>query len=219
MPYTPPTKTLLNIMQVVKRQFGDESGVQLEDTDLLGWTQDAQQRINLESKVLKAKSSIASVANQGTYAFTSLPIQQIESLHFNGRRVPNMAFAQAEETVSQSDPNNTITASEPVLWYEWGGSFTLWPAPNAVGSIDVYYTASPTALVDSSSVLSIPDDFFNDVVNYVLQQAYEMDEDWQASQTKQAQFDESMVKRGEDVRSAQNMTYETITVIDDYYGY
>ena len=69
-----------------------------------------------------------------------------------------------------------------------------------------------------ATLLELPDEYFEDVVNYVLKQAYEMDEDWEASQVKSQQLSESLLKRGEEERTAQNMTYETITVVDDYYG-
>ena len=218
MAYGPPTKTVGDVMRVVKRQFGDESGVQLEDADIAGWINDAQSRINAENKVLKAKSSSSATPGTAVYTFPSLDIQQVESLHFAGRRVPNMTFAQAEETVSQSDPDGTLTADEPVLWYEWGGSFTFWPTPSTAGAIDIYYTVAPTLVTTTEAdLLSLPDDYFMDVVAYVLQQAYEMDEDWPASQAKEQQLMNSLARRGEEQRTAQNMTYETITVVNDYY--
>lgn len=217
MGYGPPTKTVADVMRVVKRQFGDESGVQLEDADIFGWIDDAQTRINLDSKVLKAKSSQAATPGTGSYTFPAMNILSIDSIHYEGRRVPNMSFAQAEETVSQADPAGTLTSNEPTLWYEWGGTFTFFPVPDSAGTIEVFYTVKPTAIVDETSDLSLPDDFFMDVVNYVLLQAYEMDEDWEARGVKEQQFNDSLLRRGEQARDEQNMTYPVITVVNDYY--
>jgi len=218
MGYAPPTKTAADVFRDVKRKFGDESGVQLEEADLYAWLNEAQIRINDENRVVKAKSSISSVAGQRAYSLASLPIQKLDSLHYAGVRVPNMSFAQAEETIIKTDPSGTLVQAVPALWYEYAGEVTFWPTPGSVETITAYYTKLPTKILAEATLLELPDEYFEDVVNYVLKQAYEMDEDWEASQVKSQQLSESLLKRGEEERTAQNMTYETITVVDDYYG-
>lgn len=218
MSYGLPTKKVSDVVTTVKRKFGDESGVQLTDADIIMWVNDAQMHINAENHVLKAKSSVAAVAAQAAYSFSTLSIQIIESIHYDGMRIANMTFSQAEETISQLDPNSTLTDKWPRLWYEWAQSFTFWPAPREAGTIDVYYTKLPTVVTAVGNDLSLPDDYFEDVCNHVLQQVYEMDEDWEAMKTKAAQVAQSLVDRGERERTAQNMTYPVITVVDDYYG-
>lgn len=212
--YGPPTRKVVEVMNAVKRQFGDESGVQLEDTDLVRWITDAQDAINSDNKVLKTTGSISSVNGQATYTFPSTPILQVESLHYNGVRIPNLSFSQAEESLIGAD---TTASGDPEFWYEWGGSFTFWPIPNAVKSITLYYTASPTPVPanwDGNTLLSLPDDYFNDIVRFVLAQAYEMDEDWQASGAKVQQFKEGIAAKSEDARRAQDMTFGVITLVD-----
>lgn len=220
-PYRTPTKTVADVIRTVQRQFGDESGVQLEDADIAGWINDAQMQINTINKVLRAKGTISSVALQASYSFAAITpaIQQIEAIHYKGVRIPNMAFPQYEETVTQTDPQSVQTSSYPVLWTEWAGTFIFYPAPKDVQTIEVYYTAQPTVIALSpvvpATVLSLPDDCFQDIVRYVLQQAYEMDEDWEASNTKAQQLDASLTLRGEKERTEQDMTFATITVVDD----
>lgn len=213
MSYTAPTRTVGEIFQAVKRQFGDESGVQLADSDIIGWINDAQTVIVTKNKILKAKSTAPSIVGQKTYSFPALPIYQIESLHYKGHRVINVPFAEAENRIFGRDPDNVQTGV-PEIWYEWAGEFTFWPTPDTVESIDIYYTAKPTPVANSDDFMSVPDKYYQDIVRYVLQQAYEMDEDWQASQTKSDQFTASINEMGEEERTAQNMTYDTITVYD-----
>lgn len=209
------TRLVSEVMTAVKRQFGDESGVQLENDDIIRWINDAQDTIVAKNKVLKAKSSTTSVENQATYTFPTDNIHQIESIHYGGVRIPNMTFAQAEDQIFTADPNLTALG-EPVLWYEWAGTFTFWPAPQTVKSIDLYYTQRPTPIQFETDYLSVPDKYYQDVIRYVMQQAYEMDEDIQSSQLKQKQFDDSLNEKSEEERTAQNMTYDTITVYSDY---
>lgn len=211
--YGSPTRSVGDVAQVVKRQFGDESGVQVDDNDILEWVNDAQEEIVTRNKILKAKSTTPSVAGQADYNWPAVPIHQIESLHFKGQKIPNMVFAAAEEKIMAADPEKSLTG-DPEFWYEWAGTFTFWPAPADVANIDIYYTAKPTKIVSTADMLGVPDKYYRDVVRYVLQQAYEMDEDWTASQTKGQQFDTSLNQMGEEERTAQNMTYDKIIVVD-----
>jgi len=215
MSYGAKTRLVSEVITAVQRQFGDESGVQLENTDVIRWVNDAQDTIVAKNKVLKAKSSVAATAGQAAYTFPSDNIHQIESIHYNGYRVPNMAFAEAEETIFQADPQ-ALSLGDPILWYEWAGTFTFWPAPNADHNIDLYYTQRPTPVALTTDVLSVPDKYYQDVVRYCMQQAYEMDEDMANSQAKGQQFDASLNEKSEEERTAQNMTYDKITITDDY---
>lgn len=207
------TRTVAEVMTAVKRQFGDESGVQLEDTDIIRWVNDAQEVIVAKTKVLKAKSSVTATPGTGSYTFPSDNIHQVESIHYNGYRVPNMSFPEAEEYIFSADPQKTAEGS-PVLWYEWAGTFTFWPIPDDEKTIDLYFTKRPARVTSSSDTLSVPDKFYQDVVRYVLQNAYEMDEDLANAQAKSQQFDQSLGEISEEDRVSQNMTYTTITVYD-----
>lgn len=200
-------------MQAIKRMFGDESGVQLEDTDLYGWINDAQDEIVKRNRVLKAKSTAPSVANQADYTFPSMDILQIESLHYDGRKLRNVPFAEAERLII--DPTNAADRSdEPWLWYEWNGIFTIFPTPASIKTITVYYTKVPTKVSTTADVLSLPDKYYSYIIDYCLKQAYEMDEDLQASQLKAQQFTEGLGVLNEEERSAQSMTYPVINVVD-----
>lgn len=211
--FSPASKTAADVMQTVKRQFGDESGVQLEDADLIRWINDAQDEIVSRNKVLKAVSTLSATPNQATYKFPAERIHRVDSLHFGGQRIPNMSFAQAEETViGASDPT---AQGFPQLWYEYAGTFTFWPAPATGDDITLYYTRQATPVTGMTSVLSIPDTYYRNVINYVMQQAYEMDTDMQAAATKREQFDTSLNQMAQEERSAQSMTYDTLTVYDN----
>ena len=215
MSYGAKTRLVSEVITAVQRQFGDESGVQLENADIIRWINDAQDVIVAKNKVLKAKSSTTAVEGQAAYTFPSDNIHQIESIHYNGYRVPNMSFPEAEEQIFKNDPQ-ALASGDPILWYEWAGTFTFWPAPNAANNIDLYYTQRPAPVVTTSDTLSVPDKYYQDVIRYCLQQAYEMDEDPTSAQTKGQQFDASLNEKSEEERTAQNMTYEVITVFNDY---
>jgi hypothetical protein len=220
MPLRPSTKTFATLFSEISRVFGDESGVQLSQSDVARWGSAAQMEIVSSNKALKAKSTTPSVAGQAAYTFPGFNIQQIEALHYNNVLIQNVPFASAEEVIISADPNY-VQQGTPQIWYEWDGEFTLWPAPDSVGVITLYYTEYPTDLTgDVAQLLSVPDKFYNAVVDYVLSKAYEMDEDYQSSQMAEQRFRAALESQMEDERLAQNMTYPIIqdVVSRSYYS-
>lgn len=212
MPYSPSTRTVQDVVRSVQRSFGDESGVQLTNSDIFMWINDGCDEIVKRNRINKAKASINSVIGQADYSFSSLNMMQVEAIHFGGQRIPNMSFAEAEEQVIGLD--SVPTNGYPVLWYEWAGVFSFYPVPNVVLPIEVFYTAQSAKITAVANLLPLPDKYFTDIVNFVLVKAYEMDEDPQMSQLKEKQFTDSVMAMGEEERSAQNMTYPTITILD-----
>lgn len=216
MSLRPSTHTLQTLLTDVKRLFGDESGVQLDDNDIQRWANEAQMEIVRSNGVLKVKSSLPSVVGQSTYSFPDLKIQSIASLHYDNRLLPNTPFAEAERLIISTDPEQTAIGS-PELWYEWGGEFTIWPKPEESKTITVYYTAYPAELTgDPSQLLSLPDKFYPAVQSYIMMKAYEMDEDHQASQLAETRFREAVQRQDGDEREAQDMTYPVIQEVGYY---
>lgn len=212
--YGPSTRTVLEVRHAVQRAFGDESGVQLEDADLFMWINDAQDEIVNRNKILKGTSTTASVVGQQDYTIDpSVLVHQIEAIHYGGALLSNISFVEAENRVISSN-SSLSQGGEPSMWWEWAGKFSLWPIPATVQPIVFYYTKRPVRITQTTDLLSVPDKYYQSLVRYVLQQAYEMDEDWQASQVKGQQFDAAISDMGEEERTAQNMTYATVQVIE-----
>lgn len=213
MSIRPSTRTYANLMRDVKRRFGDESGVQLEEADILQWANDGQQQIVTENKVLRSKGTHAVAIGEFEFTFPLLEIHSVTSIHYNNAPLRNLTFEDAEQTISSADPDRT-QAGTPLVWYLWDDTFTVWPTPDAAGLLTVYFTRLPAPLTgDPGQVLDVSDKYYPALVNYVLQQAYEMDEDWQASQAKEAQFKTALAEqREEDFLAADNF-YPIITEI------
>ncbi len=216
MTYSNPTKTVGQIYDYVKRAFGDESGVQLTNADIVRWINDAQNEIAEAAGVIPATATISVVAGTSTYSLTSVTplINTVASISLNGRRIGNISVAQAEESISLSDPEG-LEIGAPQFWYSWSGDITFWPIPNKDYTMSIRYFAQPTDVtVTTTDVLSVPDDCFTDVVNYVLMRAYEMDENPEMMAAKQAEFSSSIAERGQNEMLSQNMTYEKGTVYE-----
>ncbi len=210
MPLRPSTKSFGQLSQDIKRVFGDESGVQLDTTDILRWANAAQMEIVSNNKALKAKATLPAVIGQSTYSFPAVKIQQIEALHYDNVRLENVPFAEAERYIISNDPSQTEQGT-PSFWYEWDGELTVWPKPDSTKTLTLYYTAYPDELTgDVNQLLSVPDKFYNAVVDFILAKCYEMDEDMNASQLAESRFRAALENQMEDERQAQHMTYPVI---------
>jgi len=206
------SRTVQDVALSVRRQFGDDAGVQIEDQDIIRWVNEAQDVIVNRNRILKARSVVTSIRGQARYRWPDERILQVESIHYDGIAIPNVPFPEAERWFSE----NSTLSGPPQVWYEWAGAFTFVPTPDAEKEIELYLTLKPTLIANLSDTLSVPDKYFSDVVRYVMLQAYEMDEDWDAVKTKQQQFDASVNELGEEERTAQNMTYPVIQCVDDW---
>lgn len=210
MTLRPTTKNYQTLSQDVKRLFGDESGVQLDDADIRRWANEAQMEIVNVNGALQAVSSIQSVAGQSTYTFPDVQIQQIASMHYDNRLLPNTPFAEAERLIISQDPNETQSGT-PELWFEWAGTFRLWPTPDEPKKIEIYFTGYPEDLTgDPVQLLSVPDKFYPAVRDYVMSKAYEMDEEPQFSQMAEERFRLALQGQTDAERNAQGMAYPVI---------
>jgi len=218
MSYSDPTKTVGDVYNQVKRAFGDESGVQVTNQDIVRWINEAQVDIAKQNQVLQTTATVNVIGGTDTYSLSAVTpkIDSVASILLNGRRIGNIPVSQAEESISLADPDG-VESGAPQFWYEWAGDVTFWPIPNKNYEMLIRYTAQPTNVTTTSSdVLSVPDECFTDVCNYVLMRAYEMDENAEMMAVKQAEYSTSVAERGESEREAATMTYGTATVYELY---
>lgn len=207
MPRDYYTKTGNDVADDVKRIFGDEALVELQSNDLLRWTNAAQSEIASSHTVLRGRASHDLVAGQSLYTIPlSAPIAQIQGVHVDGKPLKGVSFQNAQETILQSDPE-LKASGEPKIWYEWDGDLYIYPAPEASteNGLELFYLAYPTSLTTLSETLGVPDRFYNQIVDYVLAQAYRLDENWQATAYQDARFRDSMNRHlaKEDITDSQ----------------
>lgn len=207
MPRDYYTKTVDDVITDVKRIFGDEALVELKSTDLLRWTNAAQREIASSHTVLKGKASHNLVALQTLYPVPlDSPVAQVQGVHIEGKPLRGVSFQEAQETILRDDPELEANG-EPKVWYEWDGDLYIYPAPekSVDNGLELFYLAYPTNLTGTSQALSIPDRFYNQIVDYVLSQAYRLDENWQATSYQDARFRDSMNRHlaKEDVINSQ----------------
>jgi hypothetical protein len=174
----------------VRAGFGDTSGAQLSDTSLLSWINDGQREIVNSNPILRDSKFTNLVAGQFDYSFPNDKVLLIEAIYVEGYPLRNMTPQAAREYIQKQDPTKLNTADRPEVWYERAGTITFYPVPSksVTNGIKLEYIKNPTPLTTLSSAVSIPDRYFNELVNYVMAQALEMDENFDAANFKHRQF-------------------------------
>lgn len=213
MVFKAPTKKVSDVQTYVKRMFGDESGVQITDDDILRWVNAAQQEIVSSNQVLKASATKDTVADDFTYqlGLDITDVQAINSIHVDGVKINYVSFNDAEALILRDDPAR-LSRGRPEFWYEWAGILYLYPTPDKAYTLTVYYQKEPTTLTSNTDTLILPDNYFNRVIEYVMAQAYELDENFGAAETKSSQFDSKLMSMTLDEEKANVNTYPRITV-------
>jgi hypothetical protein len=210
------SKTVQNVATDVRRTFGDEASVQVTDADIIRWTNSAQQEINLANKVLRAAATADVTGGDSTYTLDPLKIVSIVSIHYNGAKLEARTFQDAEEYIMKNDPQKLVS-SDPVLWYEWAGIINLYPVPQADApqSLIIYYIAEPPTLASLSDPLVVPDTYYENVLQFVLSKAYELDEDSPQASYKLGQFSSRLTELADQEDANQLATYPRITILEE----
>lgn len=227
----------------VRRAFGDEDSIQIQDTDIVRWINAAQRNILIEHKVLKQIARTNVIKGQYEYDLGTLPILQIQTIHYRGRPLDYRSFQNAEEYILANDPERMQSGS-PTMWYSWGNTLFLWPTPTegdpfgsgtpgipgnpgTPGALDpsdkhrlvIYFLSRPKDLNRITDAISLPEEYFDRIVEYVLAQAYELDEDNQNSDFKLGQFKDGLDRMSGDTDRPQNDTYPLITIMPEDGGW
>lgn len=199
----------------VKRQFGDEAAIQIQDEDIFRWITDAQLEIIRQNESLLQTTAVAStIVDQDEYTLPT-DLMTLHSVKYNNFTLKGMNLVDFEEHIDGSDSRDNFTNGTPQVYYVWAGKFTLFPRPDTAltNGLKIYYTKKPNPVASDTDSLSVPEQYHNAIVNFCLQQAYELDEDWEASGNKASQMQEDLARLKEDQNWNTRATYPVISVL------
>lgn len=213
MPAEEFTHTGTDVASRVRTGFGDSSGAQLADSSILSWINDGQREIVNSNPILRATKITDVVAGQSDYSFPNDKVLSIEALYISGYPLTNLSPQAAREYILTQDPTKVLSAERPDVWYERAGIITLFPFPNKsiTNGLKLEYIKNPVSLTLLSSALSIPDRYFNELVNYVIAQALEMDENYDASNMKLRQFRDGLDRLSTKDTISQDSQYTAVS--------
>lgn len=208
-----------DIANRVKRRFGDESGVQLTDDDIIKSINDAQRKIVRRStSLLEVTATSSSVGNTQEYNLpTNLFIFRM--MMYKGssdtayRKMQGMSLQEFNEYIDGWD-QTTSDVGVPTTYSLHANKFLVYPVPTAAvtNAFKLYYVRRPTDIVSLSDTPDLPEDYHTIIMDLVLKDAYEMDEDWEAAGNKsqEANVDINYLQGNQDWK--QTEVYPSILV-------
>lgn len=214
--------TTSDVAMRVRRQFGDDDAAQIVDSDIMNWINDAQREICVQHDLMQTVVSSATVGSQSAYLLPA-NILRFRRAAYQGMALEGISANQADELIPTHDLTNAqgYPVGTPTHYWIYAATLNLWPAPANPGATDliIYYTASiPDVTVLDDTLLVLPPEYHNTVVQYCMKQAYEFDANIQMLQLKTQEFQGDLDKLRGNQEWANQDVYPSITSVPEYEG-
>lgn len=203
----------------VQRTFGDEAGVQLTTDDILRFINDGVREIVYKNESLLQKTATAnSIANQDDY---TLPVDILILRGISWKDTGEVSYHKLKgRTLNEFNEyldgwdGTEFGTDIPVTYMVFEDKVTFFPTPatSTAAAMKIYYQRSPVNVTLPADTPDIPSIYHEILVNYCLSQAYEMDEDVEATALKKKDVTEGInFLRGRSEWFPEE-TYPTITI-------
>lgn len=217
----------INVQEIitrVQRVFGDEASVQITQDDIIRWINDAQEEIIVNNDGLMETIATAStVQGQDTYDFPS-DLAVMRSLQYKGFRVKYFSLNEFNEYLDgwNTNVNNSIYGQgTPLVFMTFENKITVFPPPDQslADALTIFYTRHPIQVSLVTDTPELPVQYHKAIVDYCLQQAYELDEDTQKQLVKDQSFTKRVMQLN-DRNKRVSEYYPSITTLpeDDTFG-
>jgi hypothetical protein len=209
-----------DVVTRVRRTFGDEAAVQVQDADIIRWINDGQiEIVKNNDAALQKTAFINLVAGQASYTLPtdmlllrSLRYKMTGMLSFLSIRYKNMQ--EFDDSMDGWD-GSTYTNSSPVYFTMYEGKAILFPAPDqsVTSGLKVLYNQIPADVTTLASALALPLIYHNTILSYCMWQASLLDEDLDPAVMYKNEFTANMQLLSSKETMDPVATYPTITTL------
>lgn len=200
----------------VKRQFGDEAGAQITDSDILRWVNDAQREIAVHNDLLQTIATTTVVANEDQYPLPP-DVLTLRSVRFGGRKLAHLSQGEVSNFIQSSGAGaGSESTGTPTHYSSWGLKIDLYPTPASANltageKLQIYYTRQPTPMASLVETPELPLQYHNRIVEYCIAQSHELDDNAESYKQKMQQFKEG-VDQLKYIDNAEQDVYSSISV-------
>ena len=198
-----------DVIRRVQRTFGDENESQIKILDLIDWVNAAQTDICRRTEVLQGTKLFDGVKGSNDYI---LPLDFIRAarVEYKGASIQQTTLDQLD-LYSSGDPVHTKGDSKP-WWYIWGGVLHLYPDPDVdqTGVILLYYTRLAPLVQSGTDALGVPVHMHEDVINYCMMKARELNEDFDERNALQSVHTQRMAESAEIIFDPTSNAYVAV---------
>lgn len=175
----------------VKNLFGDQNGTQITEAMVINWINDAQREAAMQHENLLPTTSFANtVAGTAEYAIPSDLLALRHLYYLSGESYYPLKYAplaQMDEYVVDWYDGTKYGTAIPVLWTrEKEGFIRLFPTPDvsSTNGLKFIYSRYPVDVTVGASEIDLPEYYSSYVEHFCMLKAYELDENWEASDRK-----------------------------------
>jgi len=198
-----------DVVRRIQRSFGDENESQIRVTDIYDWVNAAQNDICRRTEILQGTQQWDTVVNSNDYP---LPADFIRAsrVEYLGSMIPQTTLDQLD-LLSTDDPYHATGQSRP-YWYIWGAVMHLYPSPNIAqtAAIKMYYSKLAPLVTLGADSLGVPLHMQEDVVNYCMMKARELNEDYDERNALLSAHTQRMAESAEIVFDPQTNAYVAV---------
>lgn len=209
----------------VKRQFGDESGVQITDDDIIMWLNDAMREAAIQNSNINLKRKyVPALYREVSYSLPDASnVIGVHSIQFrpspDSPYLPLMYAAPAQMDRIFPEWNNGVVRTESTgcpAFYSVGanGKFIVFPAPSENDGLgfSVLYNSMFAETEELTALLEISPRYYQYLVEYCLMKAYELDENWEAADRKASFIQSTLNVLSMDDANMNQGVFPSITV-------
>jgi hypothetical protein len=189
-----------DIITRVTRSVGDTDKLQVTDQDVMRWINDGMREAAIQNNLLQVKGTINTIAGTAAYAFPT-DVLKLHSLLYDG----NSLDLQTLQDVNDSYTTATATQGVPQVAWIWAGQINLYPVPNAVKVMTVYYIRNPVEVSTTSAAPELHESYHKRLVDYCLAQVAEMDDDMARYQIKMDEFRTGVASNKDEMQWEENL--------------
>lgn len=208
-----------DVVDRVRRTFGDEAAVQVSDDDILRWINDGQiEIVKANEQALQKSDFVDLVAGQATYTLPT-DLLLLRSLRFkmsDMQSYVNLRYKNMQEfdLVLDGWDGTTYTNSKPLYFTMFEGQVILFPTPDtaATDGLKVLYNQKPTEVTTLSDEIHLPLIYHNSIFKYCMWQASHLDDDHEPAMMYRTDFQSDIDLLNTRETKDPVATYPTITV-------
>lgn len=195
----------MDIKRRVKRQFGDESGAQLKDADIIDWINDAQREIYTKNNLGQKVGTMNTIAGTREYAFPA-DLMRLLNVKYDGDTL-NELSQQNVDTFLPNDDGDSTARGRVTSYYTYADKFELYPAPDAVKVLTIRYNRFPVDVTGDADNTDVDKKYDNRILDFCHAQGAQLDGNMQSYVMFMQRFEGKTDSTKDDETEMQANTY------------
>lgn len=200
------------IIQRVRSTFGDTSAVQIADTLLFQWIDDAVSELAFSLDFNQAQAKTDIILDQNEYVLPPKTFR-IYSVLYDG--VPLAPMSIEEYTQYMGSGKCGATAAGYLVW-DGKIYLAVKPDKNISQGMHLFYSVLPDRVTGHSEIPDLPPEYHTRIVVYCLAQAYLLDNDSAQYSLMMNQFKVEMAGAKDKKVDSDIGTYPVVLITEDY---